>query len=324
MWTSLEVIKGGMRGIGTIFEPWHTKRMGDAHAYNKRHEIYNKRDEMLALAQAEKDVKSILDGTLQFDGKSLIATVKTNLNNDVLHQESTHQINICKAIIHAEDAIINDTNIECIVENSKQVDNDWISSWRENVKHISNENMQELWGKILAGEVKSPGKYSMRTLQFMRNLSTIEADEISQLAEYNIHDQIIQDIPINAKEKTFAYFLRMEEFGIIQGVSGIGLTTKYHSDNLDNYHRVLIYGKNLILINHIDPNQKLSIPFLPLTSLGKELLSLCQIQENNIYMDEFIKLIIQQGFTIKTTQEWTRSDCGHKINYFNAKLYNYS
>ena len=36
---------------------------------------------------------------------------------------------------------------------------------------MSSEELQTLWGRTLAGEIKSPGSYSLRTLDFLKNLS---------------------------------------------------------------------------------------------------------------------------------------------------------
>ena len=50
----------------------------------------------------------------------------------------------------------------------KSVDIDWISRLFNIVEDIGNEEMQYIWGKILAGEIKNPGKFSLRTLDTIR------------------------------------------------------------------------------------------------------------------------------------------------------------
>lgn len=45
----------------------------------------------------------------------------------------------------------------------------------ENAKDVSDEYMQKLWGKLLAGEVAKPGKFSLRTLDVVKNLTSKEA-----------------------------------------------------------------------------------------------------------------------------------------------------
>ena len=46
----------------------------------------------------------------------------------------------------------------------------WTSSYSEAAQDISDEDMQELWARVLAGEVEKPGSTSVRTLAILRNL----------------------------------------------------------------------------------------------------------------------------------------------------------
>src|SRR5690606_3497355 len=48
------------------------------------------------------------------------------------------------------------------------MDNDFFWNTVEHAKTISNEEMQELVAKIIAGEYNQPGTYSMSTLQTLR------------------------------------------------------------------------------------------------------------------------------------------------------------
>ncbi|MCF5668767.1 DUF2806 domain-containing protein, partial [Pseudomonas marginalis] len=63
---------------------------------------------------------------------------------------------------------------------------DWITRFFEAAETVSSEEMQLLWGKILAGEVKSPGSYSLKTLDFIRNLNKQDAGLIENLARFRI------------------------------------------------------------------------------------------------------------------------------------------
>lgn len=323
MWESLVD-----NGIGSLLKPWQIKREGRA-----RLEV--RKEELLVLAQTQNEAKLIQNGCKQFSNYRLQSvkndmadTNTTNPNINFLIDKFDHkmkydaiisEININKAIIHAETAITNDTDMMSSDQDSKTVNKDWLNLWQEYVKNVSSEDMQQLWGKILAGEVRNPGKYSLRTLQFVQHLSQNEAEEISQLAQYNIDGRVIKDVVIDTQQKTFDYFLRMEEFGIIQGVSSLGLNATYVSNNLVNYNKALIYGKALIVISDFDAHKKLVLQALPLTSLGKELLSLCIGEPNEIYINEVIKLIKKQGFKVSTTQQWIYTNSGRNIKYFNLK-----
>ena len=65
------------------------------------------------------------------------------------------------------------------------------------VEDISSENMQKLWGKILAGEILEPSTFSYKTLECMRNLSKKDAELFERLCKTVIEDSfIISDLNI--------------------------------------------------------------------------------------------------------------------------------
>ena len=57
----------------------------------------------------------------------------------------------------------------------KPVDPDWLLRFFDDCQSISDEDLQAIWGKILAGEVTSPGKYSRITLSVLKNVSKEDA-----------------------------------------------------------------------------------------------------------------------------------------------------
>ena len=70
-------------------------------------------------------------------------------------------------------------------ENSKAKEDDfnidWFMRFFDAVGNISNEELQDLWGKVLAGEVSNPNHCSLRTLEQIRNLSVSEARSFDAL-----------------------------------------------------------------------------------------------------------------------------------------------
>lgn len=64
---------------------------------------------------------------------------------------------------------------------AQEVDPDWFSQYCELVLDISNDSMQQLWAKILAGEIATPGRFSLKTLQTLKLMSHKEAQSL-QLA----------------------------------------------------------------------------------------------------------------------------------------------
>jgi len=69
-------------------------------------------------------------------------------------------------------------------EQVRPPDPDWLVYLMELCKDVGNEEVQELWQKILAGEFEQPGSYSLSTLNTLRHLSAQDARSFGKLAEY--------------------------------------------------------------------------------------------------------------------------------------------
>lgn len=64
------------------------------------------------------------------------------------------------------------------------LDFDWIMRFFDAVGNISNEELQKLWGKVLAGEINCPGVCSLRTMDIIHNMSQNEAEIFNNLCKY--------------------------------------------------------------------------------------------------------------------------------------------
>ena len=62
------------------------------------------------------------------------------------------------------------------------VDPDWFQQYCDLVLNISNQTMQQLWAKILAGEIGQPGSFSLKTLFLLQRMSFKEALALQKAA----------------------------------------------------------------------------------------------------------------------------------------------
>ncbi len=76
--------------------------------------------------------------------------------------------------------------IEHLEENAApdEIDDDWLSFFFDKARIVSDEQMQILWGKILAGEGNSQGSFSRRTIDCVSSLSKPEAELITKFASF--------------------------------------------------------------------------------------------------------------------------------------------
>lgn len=57
----------------------------------------------------------------------------------------------------------------------RTVDPDWMNAFVDLAEDVSNPDMQAMWARVLAAEVASPGKYSVKALQTLRGMTHPDA-----------------------------------------------------------------------------------------------------------------------------------------------------
>lgn len=95
---------------------------------------------------------------------------KELLNERIIAREARRQQNISDIARTAYNELKSESSIS-----STPVDDIWAIRFVNDAEDISDESLKVIWGKILAGEIKSPGSYSLRALQTLKNLSKEEA-----------------------------------------------------------------------------------------------------------------------------------------------------
>ena len=55
-------------------------------------------------------------------------------------------------------------------DDEQTINDDWLNTFEEEARQISTEEMQTLFGRILAGEIRNPGSYSKRTVKILGDL----------------------------------------------------------------------------------------------------------------------------------------------------------
>ena len=71
--------------------------------------------------------------------------------------------------------------LEGIEVEDHEPDHDWTSPFFDYVQDVSNEELQDLWAKILAGEVVRPGSTSLRSLTLLKDIDLEVAKLFEQL-----------------------------------------------------------------------------------------------------------------------------------------------
>ena len=180
-------------------------------------------------------------------------------------------------------------NLKDVKANDKQnLSDDWILRFLGFAENISDEFLQKLWAKILAGEFVHPKSYALRTLNLLSTLTSKDIDFIKKVFQFVIKDGKEKFI-YNSHELLRKFNIRTEDIFYLQE---LGLIISTHTCSLDKNISApgkIILSANKLALTSNTSGFKLSIPVYTLTKLGEEFYSLLSVKLNKSYFMDVCK-----------------------------------
>ena len=299
------------KGIGSLLKPWQIRREGRAH-------LDVRREELLLLAQAEKDAEAIRSGQLRLlpehakpgdvggsgsaplarepeRSSPMLPPIAGAVLGAAVADAIRKEVNVGRALVQAEAELSGDT----AQPPPTKPNDDWLFRWRDSASAVSHEDLQKLWGRVLASEIKSPGQFSLRTLEFLRNISQDEAKAIEKLSRVMLgniiyrNEAVLQPIGID-----FEFLFTMQDLGVVSGVDSIGIEMTLKSPTEGRYVLLLAARDRGLLVSHSDPNRELRIPIYQVTKLGQQILKLSGIDIDGPVLTGIAQQICKLGFEV--------------------------
>lgn len=191
-----------------------------------------------------------------------------------------------------------------------EIDSEWLANFFNETKNVSDEEMQEVFASILAGELEKPGSYSKRTLSVVRQLKAEEAQLFIKSLKYSVKTGgkilIITDMDAGL---LYTDIVELEDAGLVK-------MNEQHFEITINKENTYLYG-GLIGIVKSNNNSLPSQSIACMTKAGEELYEL-SVKEKWIEFDyEFFKKYMnslkKEGTTVSIHQ--ILSVEGNTINY---------
>lgn len=189
--------------------------------------------------------------------------------------------------------------------NTTKLDDDWIAYFRQRASTFSNEDMQEAFARLLAGEANNPGSYSRVTIDTLAKLEPHHAQLLRVLRSFSavrliqrqgiwvpnsrapyltvvidLNEQLYRDSGLG-----YEAMVELECLGIISmHQTGFGFAP-------DDLPFMLRFPEISIALPPPDPDQsQIKVGVTLLTFIGQQLLSLC----DEIIVPDFVEYIAQQ------------------------------
>ena len=154
---------------------------------------------------------------------------------------------------------------------------DWLIRYYEAVGNISDEIMQDLWAKILAGEINAPSSYSLKTIDTLRNMRKCDVELFAHICKYsfelNDHNLFLPHYQgyMDASGIAYSDVMKLSEFGLIFDNAMLRMEFE-----LPEEPAILSVNKDLVLTisSSETKNKKGEISQFPFTQVGSELATL--------------------------------------------------
>ncbi len=274
----IEVISAG---CGAISKPYFIKKTAEAKAY-----------EVKVIAEAMAGSRKLLTNSEYDDGKIKVFSpvaqpddlpaLPNRVTARIQYQELQKQQNVESVCSSAAEELAKETSVP-----DSKPEPEWVSRFMEISSGISTEEIQHLWGRILAGEIKQPGAFSLRTLDVLRNLSKNEVESFVKLANYVIRsgDKVCYldpDAFIYTKEGGISFhdILTLKDAGLIfEADLSLQFPPQTAAQTMS-----FIYGPLILIFERDKDTPQLASNVGVLTKVGVELLQLVTVQPDMDYV----------------------------------------
>lgn len=276
--------------------PTHIKELADAdaHAINKISEAVRNNSDIPIIY---KSARITIDTS---DTEALLKRAGSRL----AYQEIKKQENIETIVSKACGELEGKESLS-----DEKVNPEWMNRYINMAGDISTEEMQDLWAKVLAGEVVRPNSFSMRTLECLRNLSTADARLFEKVSEFVISEQFLYNDSnkgLNAKYGvTYTDLLTLDDCGLINSTGMVSRKME-----VSNQESIFVdFGDYILLASSQQAQQGTQAIFwqYPLLRAGKELL---RVARKKIYDLDYIKGVVASIKEHNTNIKLTL----HKVN----------
>jgi hypothetical protein len=215
------------------------------------------------------------------EAKASLIKAQTEIQITDLHQRA-----MCRFV---EEEAKRQSNIESITAKAlpqldsnadpSKVEDDWITNFFDKCRIVSDDEMQGLWSRVLAGESNSPGTYSKRTVNFLSDLDKSDAELFTNLCGFvwviggSFTPLIYEFLHPIYKDKgiDFNSLSHLESIGLIQlnAIADLEIIEQPKSIT------VMYYEIPVCLVLPKKSDNEINIGKVALTHIGEELAPIC-------------------------------------------------
>lgn len=221
------------------------------------------------LAEAKADA-----AVIAAEGEIRAQDVRRRAAHRWIEEEAQKQLNIESITAKALPRLPDDADPSSMTR-------DWITNFFEKSRIVTDEDMQQLWSTILAGEATRPGTFSRKTVNVVGDLEKADAELFTRLCGFCWTTDVFgsSHIPLVFGTREEIYTRRgidLVSLGQLESVGLISLSsTGYTLGRPDDDEVTLGYFGDHRIVDLRRVDHGLHVGYVLLTKAGTELLPIC-------------------------------------------------
>jgi hypothetical protein len=192
--------------------------------------------------------------------------------------------------------------------NEAPMDEDWLNVFGSHAEKASSEQLRHLWGKILAGEIRRPGAFSLTTLRVIAELDQHIARTFEEAVKLRLDGGLLPKVG-KMEGRRLIDLTFLEEVGLLQEVHG---SLKWKWNPNDEGHFYVSQGDSLIKVVPKAGRTEMEVPVIRITRVGQEIASILPKESDDVGLRAVVSLIEDQADEIhlfrRGLQEWIHSE----------------
>lgn len=152
---------------------------------------------------------------------------------------------------------------------------DWLNVFEDHAARASSEDLRQFFARILAGEIRKPGQFSLSTMQMVSIMDAHLASIVETVAPFVWDDVLIPQRSLQGRVQ-FGLLLQLEEIGLLS--TGSGMLTKPYT--ADENGMIAFTSKGVAVVCQFSPHQEVRIRTHAVSRSGSELLQILDFDPN--------------------------------------------
>ena len=184
----------------------------------------------------------------------------------------------------------------------QDVEDDWVTNFFEKCHNVSDEEMQQAWARILAGEANNPGSFSRKTVNVMADLGKADAEMFRNLCRFvctqwsgRIDMPLVFDFDheiYNQQGVQFESCAHLEALGLVkmEGLTSLSLIAKPLF--------IVSYDEKTVMVESTKEDNRVNVGHIMFTKVGAELSRICQAEPVDGFFEYVCDVWTRKGLTV--------------------------